>query len=489
MIKNERQYRVTQTQAKKFEQALALLDKTLDKREEVHPLLWKVQRDALQSQLSDLREELEEYEALKSGKRAVIELESLQELPLALIKARIAAGLSQKELGERLGLKEQQIQRYEDTEYSSASFARLVEVSQALGINIREDVFLPNAQVSLTTLFARLRQIGIDRDFIIKRFLPQSAVGNLQINNNVAEDQTGSLALRAAALLNRVFGLTPTAIFSSSPLQLNIGAMATVRFKMNKRTNEPRLSAYTLYAHYLALLLFDATSDLPRKQIPTNPNEVREAILSTYGSLTFKNALHYVWSLGVPVLPLNDSGAFHGAFWRVGGRNVIVLKQQTKSAARWLSDLLHELWHAAQEPELNERTVIEESETAQERRESPEEKTATRFAGHIVLGGRAEELVKLCEEEAGESIERLKRVVPLVAARENVSVASLANYMAFRLSLQGENWWGTATNLQAQDTDYTDPWQTARDYLLERANFGQLNEIDRNLLLQALSDD
>jgi hypothetical protein len=210
--------------------------------------------------------------------------------------------------------------------------------------------------------------------------------------------------------------------------------------------------------------------------------------VSTYGSLTFKNALHYVWSLGVPVLPLNDSGAFHGAFWRVEGRNVIVLKQPTKSAARWLSDLLHELWHAAQEPELYERTVIEESETAQERRESPEEKTATRFAGHIVLGGRAEELVKLCEEEAGESIERLKRVVPLVAARENVSVGALANYIAFRLSLQGENWWGTATNLQAQDTDYTDPWQTARDYLLERANFGQLNEVDRNLLLRSLSE-
>lgn len=487
MIKNERQYRVTQTQAKKFEQALAQFDKNLDKREEVHPLLWKAQRDALQSQLSDLREELEEYEALKSGKRAVLELESLEELPLALIKARIAAGLSQKELAQRLGLKEQQIQRYEDTEYASASFARLVEVSQALGINIREDVFLPNAQVSLTTLFGRLREVGIDREFIIKRLLPQSAGGNLQIDN-VAEDQAGSLALRAAALLNRVFGLTPTAIFSSSPLQLNTAAMATVRFKMNKRTDERRLSAYTLYAHYLALLVLDATSDLPKKQIPTNPNEVREAILSTYGSLTFKNALHYVWSLGVPVLPLNDSGAFHGAFWRVGGRNIIVLKQQTKSAARWLSDLLHELWHAAQEPELDERTVIEESETAQERRESPEEKTATRFAGYIVLAGRAEELVKLCEEEAGESIERLKRVVPLVAARENVSVAALANYMAFRLSLQGENWWGTATNLQAQDTDYTNPWQAARDLLLEQVNFGRLNKVDRDLLLRALSD-
>lgn len=46
----------------------------------------------------------------------------------------------------------------------------------------------------------------------------------------------------------------------------------------------------------------------------------------------------------------------------------------------------------------------------------------------------------------------------------------------------------TATNLQTEDTDYTDPWQTARDFLLERANFGRLNEVDRNLLMQALSE-
>jgi transcriptional regulator with XRE-family HTH domain len=487
MIKNERQYRTTQAQAKKFELALAEFDKNLDKREEIHPLLWKAEQDALQSQLNDLLEEIEEYEALKSGQHTVLELESLEELPLALIKARIAAGLSQKELAERLGIKEQQIQRYEETEYASASFTRLIEVSQALGIKVREDVFLPNAQVSLKTLFARLSQVGIERDFITKRFLPLSSAGN-EHTDDVSEEQAGSLALRAAALLKRVFGLTPTAIFSSSPLQLNTAAIGTVRFKVTKGADERRLSAYTLYAHFLALLVLDVTSDLPKKPIPTNPIEVREAILSTYGSLTFKHALHYLWSLGIPVLPLNDSGAFHGAFWRVEGRNVIVLKQRTNSAARWLSDVLHELWHAAQEPELNERTVIEDSETAQERWESPEEKTATRFAGHIVLAGRAEELVKLCEEEAQGSIERLKLVVPIVAAREKVSVSSLANYMAFRLSLQGENWWGAATNLQTEDTDYTNPWQIARDFLLERANFGRLNEIDRNLLLRALSD-
>lgn len=487
MIKNERQYRVTQAQAKKFEQALAQLNKKFGKEKEVHPLLWKAQKDSLQSQLSELREEIEEYEALKSGQKAVLELNSLEELPSALIQARIASELSQKELAERLGIKEQQIQRYEATEYASASFTRILEVIQVLGIKVREDIFLPSSQVSLNTLFNRLKPIGIDRDFIIRRLLLQT-VGESVQSENVSEEQASNIALRVAAIANRIFGLRPADIFSSSPLQLNTAAIESAHFKVTKQANECRFSAYTLYAHFLALLVLDATSDLPKKTIPDNPNQVREAILSTYGSLNFKNALHYVWSLGVPVLPLNDPGAFHGAFWRVRGRNVIVLKQQTKSAARWLFDLLHELYHAALEPELEERTVIEDSETAQERRESREEVRASKFSGYAVLDGRAEELAELAVKEAKSSIERLKRVVPQVAAKENVSVASLANYMAFRLSLQGQNWWGTATNLQTEDTDYTDPWQTARDFLLERANFGRLNEVDRNLLMQALSE-
>jgi transcriptional regulator with XRE-family HTH domain/Zn-dependent peptidase ImmA (M78 family) len=485
MIKNERQYRVTQTQAKKFEQALAQFDTILYNREEVHPLLWKAQRDALQSQLGDLWEEIEEYEALKSGKCAVLELDSLEELPLALIKARIAAGLTQKELAERLGLKEQQIQRYEDTEYASASLARLLEVSQALGIKVREDVFLPSSQVSVTNLFNRLKQVGIDHNLVLRRLLPQSEVASLEIEK-LTEEEESSLVFRLAILLKRVFKLTLAEIFSSSPLQLNTAAIGTARFKVSARTDERRLSAYTVYAHFLALLLLDATSDLPKKAIPTNAKEVREAIISTYGSVTFENTLRYVWSLGIPVLPLKDPSAFHGAFWRVGGRNVIVLKQQTSSAARWLFDLLHELFHASREPSLDERTVVEAEDTAIERRESQEEIEVNLEAGNVVLDGRAEELAQMCAEAAKGSVERLKKVVPQIANRENVSVDSLANYMAFRLSIQGINWWGAAANLQALSDQ--NPWQFARDFLLERSNFGRLNEVDRNLLLQALSD-
>ena len=54
---------------------------------------------------------------------------------------------------------------------------------------------------------------------------------------------------------------------------------------------------------------------------------VRHTILTSYGKLNFQTALTYVWNLGIAVFPLRDSGAFHGACWRVDGRNVIVLNK------------------------------------------------------------------------------------------------------------------------------------------------------------------
>ena len=132
MIKNERQYKITKSQITKFEAALD----ELTARDGDNARLQKLEKDALRSQLDELRDEVDQFEQLRSGGPKPIHIESFDELPRALVKARIAAGLSQKELAERLGLKEQQIQRYEATDYCSASLSRLKEVAEALGVNI-----------------------------------------------------------------------------------------------------------------------------------------------------------------------------------------------------------------------------------------------------------------------------------------------------------------------------------------------------------------
>ena len=61
------------------------------------------------------------------------------------------AGLTQKELARRLGLKEQQIQRYEATRYAGASLTRIQAVVEALGVRIHERVIMPTATSRVET--------------------------------------------------------------------------------------------------------------------------------------------------------------------------------------------------------------------------------------------------------------------------------------------------------------------------------------------------
>ena len=134
MIKNERQYKITKAQAVRFSKALKSFRQNPDTGNSLHPLIAKAQEDALSSQLADLESELREYESLKAGEFHLDSLKLVADLPSILIKARIAQGLSQKDLAERIGLKEQQIQRYEATDYASANLARIKEVVNAFGV-------------------------------------------------------------------------------------------------------------------------------------------------------------------------------------------------------------------------------------------------------------------------------------------------------------------------------------------------------------------
>jgi len=481
MIKNERQYRITRAAAENFAESLRQLESgAVPPIPGVDPAIQRAEREALESQLDDLRAEIREYEDLVSGRVKVLELTSLAELPRALVRARIASGLSQKQLAERLGIKEQQVQRYEATDYQQASLSRLLEIAGALKISVRKDLVLPTPNRSAGSLFSRLREIGLTREFVLNRLVPRDLALGIESGTTDATDRFLSAATGSVA---HIFGWTPAAILSEGHPWLDNGVLGAARFKGRAATEQKSFEVYTFYAHFLALLLLKATEDLPLREIPTHPTQVHQEITATYGTMSFRSALLYCWDLGVPVLPLSDAGAFHGACWRVDRRNIIVLKQRTRSLARWLFDLLHELRHASEDPQSPTHAVIELPEEAPERFNAKEEVEASRYAGEVALDGMAEQLAKRCVQLSGGRIERLKSVVPVVAREAGADVASLANYMAFRLSLQKENWWGAATNLQPHDEA---PWDIARDVLIRRANLSRLNRMDRELFIQAL---
>ena len=139
MITNERQYRITKGWLKKFEASAALHERS-DPPPDVHPTIHQASIDALRSEAAALRDQLDEYERLRGGHVKQRTLSSLRELPKAIIEARIAAHVTQKELGERLGVAEQQVQRWEASDYAGVSVDRMQEIADALGVRITETI-------------------------------------------------------------------------------------------------------------------------------------------------------------------------------------------------------------------------------------------------------------------------------------------------------------------------------------------------------------
>ena len=130
MIKNEWQYKVTLSRIAEFKKSLAELKKLPASK--TQPWLRKAQKESLLVQIRDFRKQLAEYDALRSGKTKLPDLKTIEAIPSLLIKWRIAKGLNQEDLAHLMGLKKQQIQRYEQRDYSTATLETIFRVAAAL---------------------------------------------------------------------------------------------------------------------------------------------------------------------------------------------------------------------------------------------------------------------------------------------------------------------------------------------------------------------
>ncbi|MEK7834076.1 MAG: helix-turn-helix transcriptional regulator [Acidobacteriota bacterium] len=131
-IRNQWQYRHAKAQAEKFAAVLAQFDDRPEAHPGVHPRLILAQKESVASELEVLRQEIGKYENLRRKKSGLKSLKFISNLPETLVKARIAAGLTQSALAKKLGLKPQQIQRYEATDYAQASLARIQQIASVI---------------------------------------------------------------------------------------------------------------------------------------------------------------------------------------------------------------------------------------------------------------------------------------------------------------------------------------------------------------------
>ena len=465
MIKNSKQHKITRTQLTKFTEALQSLKTQKNVKGQA---LLSLQKSTLENQIIDLQRELDEYDDLVSGNIPISELNSIDELSVTLIKARIALGLSQKQLGEMVGLPEQQIQRYESNEYESTSLSRIKEIADALNLKIDEHITIQPNIFSPKKLFKKMNSVGISPDFILKKILPPRLSAKFENDETISD----LLGLEASHHIGKVFGIKPGSIFKSAPLVFDTSPLAKVRYKMAKNTNKRKLHAHAIYAHYIALLVSQATKHKPKKKIPDNPSVIRKDIIAEYGEITFEAILRYIWNLGIPVLVL-DSMSFHAACFKDKDRNIIVLTQKTDYDARWMFDLLYELYHASQS---TGDTV--EGETQLRDNKNKAERIASEFADYVLLGTDPHELVK-CLEVSDWSAPQIKKNMQKITKEKNIRKDVLADHIAFGMSSgQKQTFWQTSS-LQKQSADAR---EMICDQLIENLDFGTLTESDFDLL-------
>lgn len=149
MIKNKKQYTALRKQLTELRANIA--DTAAVVSADKQDIQSRLQLDAFKRGLTKLQRDLEEYEKLTSGSLAWLEFDSLKDdMNKAILSFRIASGISQKELAKEMFIQEQQIQRYEQTDYLSASFERILQLLEALGVRmvLRKDFKRDNSKTT-----------------------------------------------------------------------------------------------------------------------------------------------------------------------------------------------------------------------------------------------------------------------------------------------------------------------------------------------------
>jgi transcriptional regulator with XRE-family HTH domain/Zn-dependent peptidase ImmA (M78 family) len=396
--------------------------------------------------------------------------------------------MSSKELAERAGVTPQTISRIEQG-HTDLSFATLRKILAALGYSLKDlasqelELELETTQKTISSLMKRLSFAGVDSNLLTRKIIPTK----LQTALNTHQSKQPSMLLdEATSYVSAIYGWSTEEIWNSPSLIIRPEPAAMAFFKKPTNANEIKVRAYAHYAYYLAKVILKGFQFKNKADYPDSIEDFKKQYFKKYEAIDLSSLLEFVWDLGICVLPLNDSGVFHGASWNVDGRHVIILKQNSKSHARWIFDLLHELYHVFAHLE-NENTSVVESEELNpfSNNEAIEELEANSFANQVVLGDRAEELAEQCVSLAKWDIKNLSKAVLQISKKENIRVDFLSNYMAFRLSFQGQNWWAAANKMQTTEPN---PFAIAAEHLKKKIQIQKLSPMDNNLLLTAIAN-
>jgi ribosome-binding protein aMBF1 (putative translation factor) len=137
MIRNESEY---QEAVERLKAEAVRLKEQQSKLKEIGLARDEIKRamDPMRSFHEQLKEEVASYERLKRGK--FDEICNFEGFGRLLIAVRIAQGLSQRDLAERLGVHESQVSRDERNEYHGITLDRASRILAALDVEMHSSV-------------------------------------------------------------------------------------------------------------------------------------------------------------------------------------------------------------------------------------------------------------------------------------------------------------------------------------------------------------
>lgn len=462
MIKGRREYEVTQSWVRNFEWSLSALDGST---EHGRGPIADVKRDALRSQLGDLRAEVAEYERLVSGSAGNVPCD-LEDLPGTLIRRRLSMGMSERDVAERLGLEEQQVLEYERTDYEGAGYDTMLRVLSVLSVDGDEGMVYGGAAADFDGAIARLSAIGVDRRFLNERVLcdPDEAQdGALQERNKP----------KLLARLGALFGWTSGQVLGDKPLSLGPATQ-----DISVRGVDPgRL--HVEYAKSMARILGRASRRCGAPRGPGGLDALRENMMNRSGPPSFAQLVDCAWGSGIPVMRL-ASLAFRSACLRGGGPAVVILSADRTNEMGLMLDLLRGV-HCAEEGGECVHAGCAPGGAC--------EATADEFAYDVLLRGDADGLFRMCLDrctarDSGGGRNGLPALVEAaidVARGRDVRPDSLACYVMDRLvgGMAPSRYPAPIRGLQKHVKDWP---AVVSDALLARADLSAINRTELALL-------
>ncbi len=236
--------------------------------------------------------------------------------------------------------------------------------------------------ISIDTLYARLRNIGLTRSTVRNLLLPDWWCDEF-------EQREGTF-FEAAAYIARRTGLDFSALIHEDQ-ELSFPSDSGLCFKKRQGTEEKDLAIASGVAEQVAKSVAFACAREYQSVAGWNAEAVRREILSKHQWVNLDGLLDFCWNHGLPVVHLtnlpsgNGLKKFDGVAGVFEGRPVIATGKNHKSSA-WMAFIVaHELGHIIS-GHVQEGECIVDENIELDGETDPQEKEADRFAVELIYG-------------------------------------------------------------------------------------------------------